>query len=41
MARAYLSELVTDHPQSSFRAQAEDDLKTLGVAKPKTVSNRP
>ena len=32
LARAYLSELIADHPQSSFRAQAEDDLKTLGGA---------
>jgi outer membrane protein assembly factor BamD (BamD/ComL family) len=35
LARSYLSELVSDHPQSSFRAQAEDDLKTLGGANPK------
>ena len=32
-ARTYLSQLVTDHPQSEFRKQAEDDLRTLGVAK--------
>lgn len=35
LARAYLSELVTEHPQSKFRAQAEEDLKALGAAKSK------
>lgn len=35
LARAYLSELVTDHPQSSFRAQAQDDLRILGGTSPK------
>lgn len=35
LARTYLSELVTDHPQSAFRAQAEDDLRILGGPKPK------
>lgn len=34
-ARNYLSQLVADHPQSSFRQQAEDDLKSLGGLKPK------
>ena len=33
LARSYLSELVSDHTQSGFRAQAEDDLKTLGGIK--------
>lgn len=33
-AREYLSQLVSQYPQSSFRSQAEDDLKTLGGAKP-------
>lgn len=33
LARAYLSELITDYPQSSFRAQAEDDLRALGGPK--------
>ena len=32
-ARDYLSQLVSQYPQSSFRSQAEDDLKTLGPAK--------
>jgi outer membrane protein assembly factor BamD (BamD/ComL family) len=32
-AREYLSQLVSQYPQSSFRSQAEDDLKTLGPAK--------
>ncbi len=34
-ARDYLSQLYNDHPQSSFRSQAEEDLKTLGGPKPK------
>jgi len=33
-AREYLSQLVAQYPQSSFRSQAEDDLKMLGGAKP-------
>ena len=33
LARTYLSELVTEHPQSSFRTLAEDDLKLLGGPK--------
>ena len=32
-ARDYLSQLVSQYPQSSFRSQAEDDLKMLGGAK--------
>ena len=32
-ARDYLSQLVSQFPQSSFRSQAADDLKTLGDAK--------
>jgi outer membrane protein assembly factor BamD (BamD/ComL family) len=32
-AREYLSQLVSQYPQSGFRSQAEDDLKTLGGAK--------
>ena len=35
LARGYLSQLVNDYPQSSFRSQAEDDLKPLGGPKPK------
>ena len=34
-ARDYLSQLVTDHPQSSFRSQADEDLKGLGGPRPK------
>jgi len=33
-ARDYLSQLVAQYPQSAFKSQAEDDLKTLGGAKP-------
>lgn len=33
-AREYLSQLVAQYPQSSFRSQAEDDLKMLGGPKP-------
>lgn len=33
-ARDYLSQLLAQYPQSAFRSQAEDDLKTLGGAKP-------
>lgn len=36
-ARDYLSQLLAQYPQSTFRSQAEDDLKMLGAAKP-TVS---
>ena len=38
-ARDYLSQLVNEHPQSTFRTEAEDDLKALGGAKPK--ENKP
>jgi outer membrane protein assembly factor BamD (BamD/ComL family) len=34
-ARNYLSELYNNFPNSLFRKQAEDDLKTLGGLKPK------
>jgi len=34
-AREYLSLLVNDHPESSLKDQALDDLKTLGGPKPK------
>ncbi|HYV25194.1 MAG TPA: tetratricopeptide repeat protein [Pyrinomonadaceae bacterium] len=37
-ARDYLSQLVNSYPQSAFRADAEDDLKALGGAKPKAAS---
>jgi len=35
LARGYLSQLVNDYPGSSFRKQAEEDLKPLGGPKPK------
>ncbi len=35
MARDYLTRLVNEHPDSSFRQQAEDDLKALGGPLPK------
>jgi hypothetical protein len=35
LARTYLSQLVNEHPDSSFRGRAEDDLKGLGGPKPK------
>jgi len=34
-ARDYLSQLVNEHPESSFRGRAEEDLKGLGGPKPK------
>ena len=34
-ARDYLSQLVNEYPDSQFRTQALDDLKSLGGAKPK------
>ena len=37
-ARDYLSQLVKGYPQSTFRTEAEDDLKALGGAKPKAAS---
>lgn len=33
-ARDYLSQLVSQYPQSAFKSQAEEDLKVLGGAKP-------
>jgi hypothetical protein len=35
MARDYLTRLVNEHPDSTFRKQAEDDLKALGGPLPK------
>jgi hypothetical protein len=35
LARDYLSRLVNDYPDSTYRAQAEEDLKPLGGPKPK------
>jgi len=34
MARGYLTQLITEHPESRFRPQAEEDLKALGGATP-------
>jgi outer membrane protein assembly factor BamD (BamD/ComL family) len=36
LGREYLTRLVTDYPQSSFRKQAESDLATLDTARVKT-----
>ena len=38
-ARDYLSQLVNSYPESKFRSQALDDLKSLGGPKPK--ENKP
>ena len=40
LARGYLSQLVNDFPNSTFRKQAEDDLHALGVPKPKTDGSK-
>jgi len=39
-ARGYFSQIVTEHPQSSFRGQADAALKELGEPKAKTVSGK-
>jgi hypothetical protein len=36
-ARDYLSQVVNDYPQSKFRTEALEDLKSLGGPKPKVV----
>ena len=36
LARDYFSQLVNSHPESPFRAEAEDALRALGGPKPKT-----
>lgn len=36
MGRDYLTRLVNDYPESSFRKQAEEDLRALGAPTPKT-----
>ena len=36
LARDYFSQLVTSYPDSSFRSQAEESLRALGGAKPKS-----
>ena len=40
-ARDYLSQLVNNYPQSSFRDEALSDLKSLGGAKPKQSNGPP
>ena len=40
LARGYLSQLVNDFPNSTFRKQAEDDLQTLRGPKPKTEGSK-
>ena len=40
-ARDYLSQLVNDYPQSKFKDDALNDLKSLGGPKPKTGSSAP
>jgi|ERR1051326_288506 outer membrane protein assembly factor BamD (BamD/ComL family) len=37
-ARGYFSQIIADHPQSSFRGQADAALRELGESKAKTVS---
>jgi len=39
-ARGYFSQIVTEHPQSSFRGRADAALKELGEPKAKTVSRK-
>jgi hypothetical protein len=41
MGREYLTRLITDYPESSFRKQAEADLASLGTAKVKTEISKP
>src|SRR5215471_13956830 len=40
-ARDYLSQLVNDYPQSKFKDEALDDLKSLGGPKPKASGPTP
>ena len=40
-ARDYLSQLVNDYPQSKFRDEALNDLKSLGGPKPKQAAPSP
>jgi outer membrane protein assembly factor BamD (BamD/ComL family) len=37
-ARDYLSQLVNSYPQSKFKDEALEDLKSLGGAKPKPIA---
>ena len=40
LAREYLSQLVNDFPESKFRKEADETLKTLGGPKPKESSKQ-
>ncbi|MDQ3666049.1 MAG: outer membrane protein assembly factor BamD [Acidobacteriota bacterium] len=40
LGREYLTRLITDYPNSSFRKQAEADLAALGSAKAKTEGSK-
>ncbi len=40
LARSYLSRLLTDYPNSSFRKQAEEGLRALGGPIPKTEGSK-
>ncbi|MDX6272394.1 MAG: hypothetical protein QOD28_3617 [Acidobacteriota bacterium] len=35
LARQYLTQLVSDHPKSSFRKRAEEELRSLGTPAPR------
>jgi len=41
LGREYLTRLITEYPDSSFRKQAEADLAALGSAKVKTEGSKP
>ena len=41
LGRNYLTQLVNEHPQSSFSKQAEESLRALGGPKPKPESSKP
>jgi outer membrane protein assembly factor BamD (BamD/ComL family) len=41
LGRDYLTRLVTDYPDSSFRRQAEDELKVLGPKPKEDVGSKP
>ena len=40
LARDYLSQLVNGYPDSGYRSQAEESLRSLGGVKPKAVSSK-
>jgi outer membrane protein assembly factor BamD (BamD/ComL family) len=39
LARDYLSQLVNSYPDSTYRSQAEESLRSLGGAKPKGLES--